>query len=124
MRLSEISAGSFCGHPEAFIRHPVVFRESAIGGKREPMPVSAFLRDARRLVVEFAVGRVLKADPDAEEDAAGLDDITTYYLLHRDTFGLIDAPVRPRAGERAGRLTRLVGGVLDPPGRCGVARER
>jgi putative DNA methylase len=68
---------------EAFSRHPVVFRESAIGGKRELMPVSAFLRDARRLVVEFAVGRVLKADPNAEEDTAGLDDITTYYLLHR-----------------------------------------
>lgn len=27
------------------------------------------------------------------QDPAGLDDITTYYLLHRDTFGLNDAPV-------------------------------
>jgi hypothetical protein len=78
---------------EAFSRHPVVFYESTTDGKREPMPVAAFLHEARRLVVEFAVGRVLKANPDAEEDAAGLDDITTYYLLHRDTFGLIDAPV-------------------------------
>ena len=78
---------------EAFSRHPVVFRESATDGKREAMPVDAFLREARRLVVEFAVGRVLKATTDAEEDAAGLDDITTYYLLHRDTFGLNDAPV-------------------------------
>ena len=78
---------------EAFSRHPVVFRETATDGKREPMPVDAFLREARRLVVEFAVGRVLKADPDAEEGAAALDDITTYYLLHRDTFGLNDAPI-------------------------------
>ncbi len=78
---------------EAFSRHPVVFREFASDGKREPMPVASFLREARRLVVEFAVGRVLKSNSDIDEGAAGLDDITTYYLLHRDSFGLNDAPV-------------------------------
>jgi putative DNA methylase len=82
---------------EAFSRHPVVFREAASDGKREPMLVSAFLREARRLVVEFAVGRVLKIDPDGDDadsgGAVGLDDVTTYHLLHRDSFGVNDAPV-------------------------------
>lgn len=30
---------------------------------------------------------------DRGDSAAGLDDVTTYYLLHRQTFGMADAPV-------------------------------
>lgn len=56
------------------------------------MPVAEFLREVRRLVVEFAVGRVLRVDG-GEGVAAGLDDVTTYYLLHRESFGMADAPV-------------------------------
>ena len=62
------------------------------------MTVSEFLRSVRRLVVEFVVGRVLGEVPHAqvatiaEESAAALDDVTTYYLLHRHDFGLEDAP--------------------------------
>ena len=77
---------------EAYSRHPVVLREATASGRAEPMPVSEFLREVRRLVVEFAVGRVLRPD-EGDGDAAALDDVTTYYVLHRDTFGLADAPV-------------------------------
>ena len=69
------------------------FANLPVTASGEPMPVASFLREARRLVVEFAVGRVLKSNSDIDEGAAGLDDITTYYLLHRDSFGLNDAPV-------------------------------
>ena len=37
------------------------------------------------------VGRVLTRG--GEEAVTGLDDLTTYYLLHRNDFGLEDAPV-------------------------------
>ena len=55
------------------------------------MNVSEFLREVRRMVVDFVVGRVLSRD--GEEAVTGLDDVTTYYLLHRNDFGLDDAPV-------------------------------
>jgi len=77
---------------EAYSKHPVVLREATASGAKEAMPVAEFLREVRRLVVEFAVGRVLRADG-GEGVAAGLDDVTTYYLLHRETFGMADAPV-------------------------------
>ncbi len=41
------------------------------------------------MVVDFVVGRVLTGGGDA---ASGLDDVTTYYLLHRGDFGLDEAP--------------------------------
>lgn len=79
---------------EAYSRHPVVFREITTSGERETMPVAEFLREVRRLVVEFAVGRVLKASETSQnEQSIGLDDITTYYVLHRDTFGMAEAPI-------------------------------
>ena len=55
------------------------------------MSVSEFLRTVRRFVVDFVVGRVLTHDGD--EATSGLDDVTTYYLLHRNDFGLGDAPI-------------------------------
>ena len=76
---------------EAYSRHPVVLREATSSGAKEAMPVAEFLREVRRLVVEFAVGRVLRPDG-GENAAAGMDDITTYYILHRETFGMADAP--------------------------------
>src|SRR5437667_11374666 len=56
------------------------------------MTVSDFLREVRRLVVDFVVGRVL-THGEATEMAASLDDVTTYYLLHRNDFGLDNAPI-------------------------------
>ena len=72
---------------EAFSRHPVVKKADRPG---ETMTVSEFLCEARRMVVDFVVGRVLTGDGDVE---GGLDDVTTYYLLHRGDFGLDEAPV-------------------------------
>ncbi len=73
---------------EAFSRHPVVKKAD------EPdalMTVSEFLREVRRMVVDFVVGHVLSGGGD-DDTAGGLDDVTTYYLLHRGDFGLAEAP--------------------------------
>lgn len=74
---------------EAFSRHPVVRKTTAGAGA---MTVPEFLREVRRLVVDFVVGRVLSRDG-ASEAAEGLDDATTYYLLHRNDFGMNEAPI-------------------------------
>jgi putative DNA methylase len=74
---------------EAYSKHPVVKKANEPG---KLMEVGEFLRAVRRLVVDFVVGRVLTGDGD-ETSASGLDDITTYYILHRHDFGLEDAPV-------------------------------
>ncbi|MCV0387877.1 MAG: hypothetical protein K5821_16030 [Nitrobacter sp.] len=55
--------------------------------------MAEFLREVRRLVVEFAVGRVLKSAEAEGDDPGTLDDITTYYVLHRDSFGMAEAPI-------------------------------
>ena len=73
---------------EAFSKHPVVRKANA---SDEIMNVSEFLREVRRMVVDFVVGRVLTNDD--EEAVTGLDDVTNYYLLHRHAFGMGDAPV-------------------------------
>ena len=44
------------------------------------------------MVVDFVVGRVLTQDG-GQESVTGLDDVTTYYLLHRHDFGLAQSPV-------------------------------
>ena len=74
---------------EAFSKHPVVKKAN---DSNQLLPVSEFLREVRRMVVDFVVGRVLTQDGD-QETATGLDDVTTYYLLHRHDFGMKDAPV-------------------------------
>ena len=74
---------------EAFSKHPVVKKAN---DPNQLMSVSEFLREVRRMVVDFVVGRVLTQDGD-QEAATGLDDVTTYYLLHRHDFGMEEAPV-------------------------------
>ncbi len=76
---------------EAYSKHPIVKKANHPG---QVMEVSEFLRHVRRIVVEFVVGRVLTKGSD-ETTIGGLDDVTTYYLLHRHDFGLEDAPVGP-----------------------------
>ena len=71
---------------EAFSRHPIVKRADRPG---ETMTVTEFLRSVRRMVVGFVVRRLL---PQRNESAVELDDLTTYYLLHRSDFGLGPAP--------------------------------
>ena len=75
---------------EAYSQYPAVKKATESGSL---MTVAEFLRHVRRMVVDFVVGRVLSGG----EGAMGatdisLDDITTYYLLHRNDFGLKDAP--------------------------------
>ncbi len=80
---------------EAYSKHPIVKKAREASAL---MSVSEFLKAVRRLVVNFVVGRVLSHDEDTAKASAsaseiiGLDDVTTYYLLHRHDFGMDDAP--------------------------------
>jgi len=74
---------------EAYSKHPAVRKANEPG---QLMTVSEFLRHVRRIVVDFVVGRVLSSNGDAEA-VSGLDDVTTYYLLHRHDFQIDDAPI-------------------------------
>ena len=71
---------------EAFSRHPVVKRAD---DPSKVVTVEAFLRSVRRMVVGFVVSRLLAQESGTAGD---LDDVTTYYLLHRSDFGLDAAP--------------------------------
>jgi putative DNA methylase len=77
---------------EAYSKHPVVKMANDPG---RTMTVSDFLTHARRMVVDFVVGRVLVGDNEAGGEASvdRLDEPTAYYLLHRHDFGLEKAPV-------------------------------
>ncbi|HVA69746.1 MAG TPA: hypothetical protein VNF08_00265, partial [Acidimicrobiales bacterium] len=70
---------------EAYSQHPIVRLANQPG---QLMSVPDFLRHVRRMVVDFVVGRVLQR----EGEAAALDDLTAYYLLHRHSFQLANAP--------------------------------
>lgn len=72
---------------EAYSRYPVVKKANEPGSV---MGVAEFLRAVRRIVVDFVVGRVLSHG--GAENTGGLDDVTTYYLLHRHDFGMEPAP--------------------------------
>ena len=54
----------------------------------EPFTVSAFLTEVRRMVTDFALGKILSG---ASTEA--LDDWTRYYLMHKNYFGAGYAPV-------------------------------
>ena len=71
---------------EAFSRHPVVRKADVESGR---LTVGEFLRHVRRMVVGFVVSRLLRGDGGASGE---LDEATTYYLLHRNDFGLGSAP--------------------------------
>lgn len=74
---------------EAYSQYPAVKKATESGAL---MAVSEFLRHVRRMVVDFVVGRVLTGGEAATDDSnVSLDDVTTYYLLHRNDFGLNDA---------------------------------
>ncbi|MCF6159589.1 MAG: DUF1156 domain-containing protein [wastewater metagenome] len=76
---------------EAYSKHPIVKKANEPG----ILTVNEFLNHVRRIVVDFVVGRVLSRgkEGDAELAAADhLDEPTAYYLLHRNDFGLEEAP--------------------------------
>lgn len=77
---------------EVYSQHPVVKKADRPG---ELLTVAEFLRAVRRIVVDFVVGNVLRGathEPASGTAETGLDDITTYYLLHRHDFGMDEAP--------------------------------
>lgn len=73
---------------EAYSKYPVVKKADEPG---EQMEVGEFLDYVRSEVVDFAVGRVLSQNG-GEEETAGLDKVTAYYLLHRYDYGFKKAP--------------------------------
>jgi len=73
---------------EAYSQYPAVKKANEPG---QLMMVGEFLRHVRRMVVDFVVGRVLTKDGEPST-VSGLDDVTTYYLLHRNDFRFDDAP--------------------------------
>ncbi|WP_034913414.1 DUF1156 domain-containing protein [Accumulibacter sp.] len=78
---------------ESYSRYPAVKKVSEAGAL---MSVTDFLGHVRRIVVDFVVGRVLshgQGEPTSGDHP--LDDVTTYYLLHRNDFGLKEAPAGP-----------------------------
>lgn len=78
---------------ESYSRYPAVKKASEPG---QFMSVAEFLRHVRRMVVDFVVGRVLThGESDAALGDHPLDDVTTYYLLHRNDFGLKEVPAGP-----------------------------
>lgn len=73
---------------EAYSKHPIVKKADEPG---EVLSVSEFLGRVRRIVVDFVVGRVL-SEMGAGEAQSELDEVTTYYLLHRHDYGMGEAP--------------------------------
>jgi putative DNA methylase len=76
---------------EAYSKHPVVRKANEQG---KTLSVTEFLGHVRRMVADFVVGRVLTQNG-GTDIVSGLDDVTTYYLLHRYNFGLESAPIGP-----------------------------
>ncbi len=76
---------------EAYSKHPVVRKANEQG---KTLSVTEFLGHVRRMVADFVVGRVLTQNGGTDM-VSGLDDVTTYYLLHRYNFGLESAPIGP-----------------------------
>jgi len=95
---------------EAYSQYPVVKKANK---PNELMSVSEFLRHVRRMVLDFVVGRLLSFphethERDEKSSTQGraedlscpsvpfvgneLDDVTTYYLLHRNDFKMEEAP--------------------------------
>lgn len=77
---------------ESYSKYPVVKKADEPG---QSLSVDDFLRCVRRIVVDFVVGRVLSHNGGNGQVATGLDDVTTYYLLHRHDFGHEDTPSGP-----------------------------
>jgi hypothetical protein len=77
---------------EAYSAHPIVMKTE--GGI---MAVQDFLREVRKLVLQFSLGelpgfRDVQKETRGRGEAIELDPVTQYYLLHRAYFGLKPAP--------------------------------
>ncbi len=76
---------------EAYSKHSIVRKANEQG---KTLSVTEFLGHVRRMVADFVVGRVLTRNGGTDM-VSGLDDVTTYYLLHRYNFGLESTPIGP-----------------------------
>jgi adenine-specific DNA methylase len=74
---------------EEYSKYTVIKKANEAGATLE---ITEFLRIVRRVVVNFVVGRVLSKDSNILSES-GLDDITTYYILHRYNYGLAIVPI-------------------------------
>jgi adenine-specific DNA methylase len=75
---------------EAYSKHPIVKMADDPG---QTLTVTEFLNHARRMVVDFVVGRVLgDGNDESVANFDRLDEPTAYYLLHRNDFKLDEAP--------------------------------
>nr|MDO8114105.1 DUF1156 domain-containing protein [Candidatus Sigynarchaeota archaeon] len=74
---------------EEYSKYPVVKKANEPGVS---LQVTEFLQIVRRIVVDFVVGRVLSGDSTSLSEIR-LDDLTTYYLLHRYNYGLAQVPI-------------------------------
>jgi putative DNA methylase len=74
---------------EAYSQHPLVKKSNEPG---QLLSVKEFLNQARRIVLDFVVGRVLREE---QGEISPLDAVTTYYLLHRYYFGTESVPIGP-----------------------------
>ncbi len=55
---------------------------------KKEFTVNEFLMEVRRIVTDFALGQILHGT-----STEALDEWTRYYLMHKDYFGMEDAPV-------------------------------
>ena len=53
----------------------------------KPFTITDFLKEVRHRVTDFALGKILRG-----QRTEALDEWTRYYLMHRDYFGMDDAP--------------------------------
>lgn len=74
---------------EAYSKHPRVRKSNATG---KELSVKEFLDQARRIVLDYAVGKILG---EQQGITVPLDAVTTYYLLHRYYFGTKSVPIGP-----------------------------
>lgn len=74
---------------EAYSQHPQVRKSNEPG---QILSVKEFLDQARRIVLDFVVGQVLR---EGQDETSPLDAVTTYYLLHRYYFGTKSVPIGP-----------------------------
>ena len=77
---------------EAYSAHPFV--KKTAGGI---MTVSEFLKEVRRLVLQFSLGelpgfRDVQRETQGRGESLDIDPVTQYYLLHRAYFSLTPAP--------------------------------
>jgi adenine-specific DNA methylase len=77
---------------EAYSAHPIV--KKTAGGI---MTVSEFLKEVRRLVLQFSLGelpgfRDVQRETQGRGESLDIDAVTQYYLLHRAYFSLTPAP--------------------------------